>query len=188
MDFFEELSEELQTFIAEQKMFFVATAPQDGRINLSPKGMDTFRCLDARTVGYLDVTGSGNETSAHLHENGRVTMMFCSFSKKPKILRLYGHGRSVQPQDEQWEEYSKQFEILPGVRQIILMDIDSVQTSCGYGVPVFDFVRERDTLLKWSDKKGPEGLHEYRQKKNRTSIDGLNTGLHQDPVFDRNNK
>lgn len=175
--FFDALSEDLEQFIAEQALFFVATAPHEGRISLSPKGMDTFRCLGPKTVAYLDLTGSGNETAAHLRENGRVTLMFCSFSRKPMILRLYGHGRSVMPESAEWDELYAHFEPMPGVRQIFLIDVDAVQTSCGYGVPVFTGREERPTLRKWSEHKGEDGLAAYRQEKNRRSIDGLETGI-----------
>lgn len=172
-DFFSELDDELIAFIGEQHMFFTATAPSDGRINLSPKGMDTFRCIDHNTVAYLDLTGSGNETSAHLQENDRMTIMFCSFSQKPLILRLYGHGRVILPGDEEWERLSPLFGDCPGSRQIMMMTIDSGQTSCGYAVPVYEFEGERTTLRKWAEHKGEEGIRTYWQENNRVSIDGL---------------
>ena len=175
--FYSELNDALREFMAEQKMFFTATAPQEGRINLSPKGMDTFRCLDNKTVAYLDVTGSGNETAAHLVENGRMTMMFCSFSEKPMILRLYGRGRVVQRRDEEWSKLCSLFAPVPGTRQIILLEIGSVQTSCGFGVPVYEFKQERDTLLRSAEKKGDAGIKEYQRQHNLISIDGLPTGL-----------
>jgi len=176
-DFYEELDERLIQFIQEQKVFFTATAPSRGRINLSPKGMDTLRCLDFKTVCYLDLTGSGNESSAHIKENGRMTMMFCSFAGKPLILRLYGIGQVIQPGDEEWEKYFVHFSAVPGQRQIIVLKIDSVQTSCGYAVPVMEFKEERQMLKQWAEKKGPEGILEYRRRKNTRSIDGLSTGL-----------
>lgn len=179
-DFYKELDERLIQFIGEQKLFFTATAPTSGRINLSPKGMDTFRCLDSRTVCYLDLTGSGNETSAHLLENGRMTMMFCSFGEKPLILRLYGKGEVIRPGDACWDEYFSHFAPLPGQRQIILFKIDSVQTSCGYAVPVMEFKEERQMLKQWADKKGSDGIVEYRRRKNSRSIDGLPTGLREE--------
>ncbi len=176
--FYETVTPELQQFIAAQKLFFVATAPQEGRINLSPKGMDCFRCLDERNVGYLDVTGSGNETAAHLEQNGRMTIMFCSFSEKPLILKLYGQGKVIRHQDGDWQKYHLHFPAQPGERQIILLEIDSVQTSCGYGVPVVEgTMRERDTLKNWAEKKGEEGIRDYWQRNNQTSIDGLPTHL-----------
>ncbi|HHL45082.1 MAG TPA: pyridoxamine 5'-phosphate oxidase family protein [Gammaproteobacteria bacterium] len=176
--FYEILTPELREFIAAQKIFFVATAPQEGRINLSPKGMDCFRCLDERTAGYLDVTGSGNETAAHLEQNGRITFMFCSFSEKPLILKLYGQGKVIRQQDEAWQTCHPHFPDLPGERQIILMEIASAQTSCGYGVPVVDGnLQERETLKNWAEKKGEEGIRNYWLRNNLTSIDGLPTHL-----------
>ncbi len=176
--FYETLTPDLQRFIAEQKIFFVATAPREGRINLSPKGMDTFRCLDERNVGYLDVTGSGNETAAHLEENGRITFMFCSFGEKPLILKLYGRGRVIRPRDPAWQEWHGHFPVMPGERQIILMELQSAQTSCGYGVPVVEgSLRERETLRRWAEKKGEEGIRQYWERNNLTSIDGLPTHL-----------
>ena len=175
--FFSELDGALRSFIREQKIFFTASAPVDGRINLSPKGMDTFRCLDAKRVAYLDLTGSGNETAAHLLENGRLTIMFCSFSEKPLILRLYGRGRVVRPRDAEWEELRAEFGPAVGERQIILLDIVSGQTSCGFAVPVYELKEERPTLTEWTEKKGEEGITTYWREKNQTSIDGLPTRL-----------
>ncbi len=172
-----ELNEEMKRFITEQRIFFVATAPEEGRINISPKGMDTFRCIDNKTVAYLDLTGSGNETAAHLFENGRMTIMFCSFSARPLILRLYGRGRVVRQQDREWQELSRLFNPLPGMRQIIILKIESVQTSCGYGVPMYEFKKERDTLLNWAEKKEKQGIREYWRMNNQISIDGLPTNL-----------
>ena len=168
-----QLDDQLRAFIGEQKLFFIATAPAEGRINLSPKGMDTFRCLDARTVAYLDLTGSGNEAAAHLAENGRMTIMFCSFSEKPLILRLYGRGRVVLPGGGEWADLRRLFPELPGERQIVVLDLDSALTSCGYGVPVYELKEERQTHVRWSLKMGEERLREYREEKNRVSLDGL---------------
>lgn len=175
--FFSELDEKLITFIEEQKMFFVASAASEGRVNLSPKGMDTFRCLDNKTVAYLDLTGSGNETAAHIHENGRLTIMFCSYTKEPLILRLYGQGRVVGKNSSAWGTLVAKFEALPGMRQIIALDIDSVQTSCGFAVPVYELKHERDTLRRYAEAKGEDGMEAYRQEKNQMSIDGLPTNL-----------
>jgi hypothetical protein len=175
-EFFTALDERLIQFIREQKVFFAATAPEAGRINISPKGMDTFRCLDANTVCYLDLTGSGSEASAHIGENGRITIMLCSFADKPLILRLYGKGEVVRPGDEQWDKYFSDFTEIPGQRHIIVLHIESVQTSCGYAVPLMEFKEERLTLRKWAETKGPEGVGEYRRQKNSISIDGLPTG------------
>lgn len=174
--FYETLNRDLQSFIEEQQIFFTATAPLQGRINLSPKGIDTFRCLNSKTVAYLDLTGSGNETAAHLQENGRMTIMFCSFSDRPLILRLYGLGRVIHPEEHEWNEFYPLFEPQPGQRQIIVLSIHSVQTSCGFGVPRYAFQGQRDTLIEWAENKGQEGLTRYRAEKNRISIDGLPTG------------
>jgi hypothetical protein len=179
--FYPELTDALREFIAQQQIFFTASAPQSGRINLSPKGINTFRCLDDRTVAYLDLTGSGNETSAHLIENGRLTIMFCSFTEKPLILRLYGQGSVIRPRDATWQRLYAQFEPLPGTRQIIQLAIDSVQTSCGFGVPFYRYEGERETLTQWAETKGTDGVRQYWQEKNQTSIDGLPTHLI-DPV------
>ena len=178
-----DLTPELQRFITEQPLFFVATAPleRDGHINLSTKGLDTFRVLSPLCVAYLDLTGSGNETSAHLAENGRVTFMFCSFSRSPKILRLYGQGRTILPNDARWGELVTAFPAHEGARQIILVDLDRIQTSCGYGVPAMEAARQRETLPKWIRSKGPHGLVEYRRQKNSTSIDGLPSPLGEAP-------
>lgn len=179
-DFFEALSPELTQFINEQKIFFVATAPEEGRINLNPKGGDDFRVLSPQLVGFLNLTGSGNETSAHLYENGRITVMFCSFEKKPLILKLYGRGRVIYPRHPEWDETYAQFEPHPGARQVVVVHLDSVQTSCGYKVPFFEYQGERNTLDKWAQKQGHEGLVQYRAENNLTSIDGRPTGLLED--------
>ena len=169
----------LQSFIAEQSIFFVATAPlcDRGHINLSPKGLTGFRVLSPQRVAYLDLTGSGNETSAHLQENGRITFMFCAFQEPPQILRLYGIGRVVLPTDAEWAELIAEFEAIPGARQIVVAEIDRVQTSCGMGVPLYDYQGQRQSLVNWAKKKGPEGLQAYHQQKNLQSIDGLPTPL-----------
>lgn len=175
--FYEKLDENLRKFIENQKMFFTASAPNDGRINLSPKGIDTFRCLDDKTVAYLDLTGSGNETAAHLTENGRLTIMFCSFTAKPLILRLYGKGEVVRPSNKSWNELHENFPNYPGERQIILLNVESVQTSCGYGVPVYQLKEERTKLLDWAEKKGEQGIEKYWSEKNQKSIDNLPTEI-----------
>jgi len=175
--FYTELSDELIAFMREQKVFFVATAPAQGRINLSPKGMDTLRCLNSSTVAYLDITGSGNETAAHLADNGRMTMMFCGFSGDPIILRLRGQGRVVHQRDAAWSQLAPLFPELVGRRQIIVLDIDSVQTSCGAGVPVYEFKHERDDLLRHWAERGEAGVEAYWASNNQVSIDGLPTRL-----------
>jgi predicted pyridoxine 5'-phosphate oxidase superfamily flavin-nucleotide-binding protein len=165
---------ELQEFIRSQPIFFVASAPlaADGHVNLSPKGLDTLRVLDPRRVAYLDLTGSGNETAAHLVENGRITLLFCAFSGRPKILRLYGRGRVVVPSDPEWATHAARFAELPGTRQVIVVDVERVQTSCGFGVPEMTYVTDRDLLLSWADSRRDE-LPAYRARKNSVSIDGL---------------
>jgi hypothetical protein len=175
--FYSELTDEIIKFIEQQKIFFTASAPPDGRINLSPKGMDTFRCLSRTHVAYLDLTGSGNETAAHLRENGRMTIMMCSFSDEPLILRLYGQGEVISPLHELWHDLLAEFPAIPGVRQIIMLSIESLQTSCGYAVPTCLDVTERPKLQKWAAKKGVDGISKYCQQKNRRSIDGLDTGI-----------
>ena len=170
---------ELRAFIEKQQMFFVASAPldPDGHVNMSPKGLDCFRILSPDCVAYLDLTGSGNETSAHLRENGRITLMFCAFAGPPRILRLYGRGRTVLPSHAEWPDLRGLFVDYPGVRQIVVADITRVQTSCGFAVPRYDYVAQRETLIDWATAKGPEKLDEYRAEKNACSIDGLPTPL-----------
>jgi hypothetical protein len=160
-------------------MFFVATAPlgETGHVNLSPKGMDCFRILGPERVGYVDLIGSGNETSAHLLENGRITFMFCALDGPPNILRLYGAGHTVLPGSPEWDELSPRFTLFPATRQLIVADITRVQTSCGFGVPLYEYVGERDHLFRWAEKRGPTGLESYVQEYNSASIDGLPSAL-----------
>lgn len=176
-DFHPEIDPKLRAFIERQPMFFVATAAREGRVNLSPKGLGTFRVLGPRRVAYLDVTGSGNETAAHLLDTNRITFMFNAFDGPAMILRLYGTARSVKPGEGDWPALAAQFEILPGTRQIFVAEIDSVQTSCGYGVPQMQFKTQRETLPKWAAGKGADGLAAYQAENNLESIDGLPTGL-----------
>ena len=173
------LSDPLTAFIARQQIFFVASSPlaADGHVNLSPKGLDSFRVLSPTRVAYLDLTGSGNETSAHLLENGRITLMFCAFEGPALILRIYGAGRTVLPGHAAWDELAALFPVYPGTRQIIDVEIREVQTSCGDGVPLLAFQGHRDRILTWAEGKGPEGMEAYRQEKNRRSLDGLPTAL-----------
>ncbi|MGK2953827.1 MAG: pyridoxamine 5'-phosphate oxidase family protein [Thiobacillus sp.] len=166
-----------RTFIAAQKLFFTASGTADSRLNLSPKGMDSLRVIADTRVAYLDLTGSGNETAAHLKHDGRLTMMWCSFEAEPLILRLYGRGRAVRRQDAEWGDLRRHFHALPGERQIIVLDIESVQTSCGYAVPMYTYCGERGTLARWAEKKGAVGLLDYWREKNQVSIDGLPSGL-----------
>lgn len=178
---FDRITDELQKFILRQHLFFVATAPLNptGHVNLSPKGMDSFRMLSPNQVAYLDLTGSGNETSAHLQENGRITFMFCAFEGPPLILRLYGRGNTILPTAPNWQPLADLFPAIPGMRQIIVADIDRVQTSCGSGVPFYEFQEQRETIVKWAEQKGEAGLKTYWQQKNCESIDGLPTPLGQ---------
>ena len=177
--FFETIDEATHKFIGRQKMFFAASAPLDssGHINLSPKGMDTFRILDERTICYLDLTGSGNETAAHVAENGRLTIMFCSFAGAPLILRLYGRGEVVHKTSEKWDELADLFEDFAGTRQIIMLHVESLQTSCGFAIPLYEFKEDRTKLIEWAENKGDEGIEDYWREKNQTSIDGLPTGI-----------
>jgi hypothetical protein len=177
--FFDSILDQHKKFIAKQKMFFVASAPlsPNGHVNLSPKGSDSFRVLSDHQVAYMDIIGSGNETSAHMIENGRITFMFCAFEGPPNILRLYGHGRTILPSDADWDDIAPHFHLQLGTRQIIIAEIDKVQTSCGFSVPLYDYHGERDHAEKWALNKGDDGLEAYKAEKNRISIDGLPTAL-----------
>ncbi len=171
-DFFTAITDEQRDFIARQPVFFVATGAPGARINLSPKGMDSFRVLGPNLVGYLDVGGSGNETQAHLAADGRITIMFCAFDQPPLILRLYGHGRAILPQDDEWDLAERHFEILPGARQIFMIAVESVQESCGWGVPFMTFDKERTTLSRYhAQNETPERLEKISTR--TQSIDGL---------------
>lgn len=173
-----EITPELAAFITAQPMFFVATAPAEGRINVSPKGLDgTFRILGPNRVAFLNHVGSGNETAAHLLQNGRITLMFCSFTDKPMILRLYGTGRAVHKRDAEWADLAPLFPALPATRQFIVADITSIISSCGEGVPMMDLVGQRSSLPDWARRKGEDGMLEYQRQKNVRSFDGLPTGL-----------
>ena len=178
---YDQITPTLQAFIADQPLFFVATAPlsEQGHVNLSPKGHDTFRILSPNQVVYLDLTGSGNETSAHLAENGRITFLFCAFQGAPQILRLYGQGETILPGATRWDELLALFPDYPGIRQIIVASIHLVQTSCGYAVPLMELQKERETLNRWATSKGEKGLVEYRSMTNSKSLDGLSTPLAQ---------
>lgn len=170
-----EINAEQRRFIEAQKVFFVATAARDGRINVSPKGMDTLRVLGPGRVVWLNLTGSGNETAAHVIGDGRMTIMFCAFEGAPLILRLYGRARLCAPEDPRWAELASLFPPLPGARQVFELDVDLVKTSCGYGVPLYDFTGERDELRKWSERLGPDGIKRYWEEKNAASLDGMPT-------------
>lgn len=164
-------------FIAEQHLFFVATAAPGGRVNLSPKGMDTLRVLSPGRILWLNLTGSGNETSAHLALEPRITLMWCSFSTRPLILRAYGTGRVVHHGDADWAALAAHLPDQPGARQIVDVTVDLVQASCGFAVPVMDFREERPVLRDWATAKGAGGLRSYWDERNRQTIDGLPTGI-----------
>ncbi len=176
---FDSISDRFRTFIEEQHMYFVASAPlaADGHVNLSPKGgRGTLQVLTPNRVAWLNLTGSGNETAAHVRENGRMTVMFCSFGPKPLILRLFGVARCIHTHDPEWSEHYAHFEAAVGARQIFVLDVTRVQSSCGYAVPRYSLDQPRDTLSKWADKRGTDGIREYWAEKNRVSLDGLDTG------------
>lgn len=172
---FDAIPDHLAAWMAEQPVWFVATAPlaADGRVNVSPKGGDTFRVVDDRTVAYLDLTGSGAETIAHLRENGRLTIMFCSFDETPMIVRLQGTGEVVLPGDTGFDALAALFPAHPSTRAIVRLRVERTATSCGYGVPVMDVVGPRPLLDRWAARKGPDGLAAYRERHNARSIDGL---------------
>ena len=161
-------------WLGAQQMFFVATSPTDGgHVNVSPKGLDTFRVIGPHEVRYLDLTGSGIETIAHLRDNGRITMMFCAFSGPPRIVRLYGIGRVTEVGDEGYDALAADFPSIRGARAVITVDVDRVSDSCGYAVPLFEFVSQRTRLVEWAGDKSDQELVEYRAEKNATSIDEL---------------
>jgi hypothetical protein len=172
---FNEIGAELKSWLQAQKIFFVATAPlsEEGHINCSPKGGDSFRVLGSREVAYLDLTGSGVETIAHIQENSRIVLMFCEFSGAPKIIRLHGKAVVIYPQDAEYNELCRHFPSHIGARSIIKVDVTRISDSCGYAVPRFEFLGERDLLDKWCEKKGETGLADYRARKNENSIDGI---------------
>jgi len=174
---FDSINEAHKTFIEAQKMFVIGSAGADGFINVSPKGMDTFKIINENTVVWLNYTGSGNETSAHVQENGRMTIMFNSYDKAPMILKLYGKATVIHQKDERWDEMSAYFYAQVGTRQFFEMKVELVLTSCGYAVPQYVFVGERDTLKKWSDKKGTEGIEEYWAQNNTHTLDGTETHI-----------
>ncbi|MEM7357854.1 MAG: pyridoxamine 5'-phosphate oxidase family protein [Pseudomonadota bacterium] len=175
--FFDELTPDHIAFVNKQQMFFVATAGAEGRVNLSPKGLDSLRIADNKLVHWLNLTGSGNETAAHVLENQRMTLMLCSFAKAPLILRIYGTARMTQPRDAQWSELIRLFPEHRSARQVFSLDVDMVQTSCGYAVPFYEFSGERDTLTRSAQKRSHDELEEYWQSKNSLSVDGKETGI-----------
>ncbi len=170
------IDDRLRGFLEAQQMFFVATAPLgvDGHVNVSPKGLaGTFAVLGPTSVAYLDLTGSGAETIAHLRENGRITVMFCAFQGPPRIVRLQGRGRVVLPADLEFPTLAPCFTEKPGARSIIVVDIDRLTDSCGYGVPLMSYDADRNQLVHWAETKGPDGITEYQSERNAVSIDGL---------------
>ena len=171
------ITDRLQRFIEAQKLFFVATATADSRVNISPKGMDSLRVLGPNRVVWLNVTGSGNETAAHVQDNPRMTLMFCAFEGEPMILPLYGKASAIHRKDADWGELFELFEPIPGARQIFDLDIDLIQTSCGMAVPLFDYAGDRELLKQWAEKKGEKGIRDYWAAKNRISLDGIETGI-----------
>lgn len=174
---YESLSEKLTEFIAAQKIFFVGTSTIDSRVNVSPKGMDSFRVLNNNRVIWLNVTGSGNETSAHVQLDPRMTIMFCAFEGPPLVLRLYGTARVIHKNDDDWKELFAHFDPLPGARQIFDLSIDLVLTLCGMGVPYYEYAGNRELLNDWANKKGHEGITQYWQDKNQSSIDNIPTNI-----------
>lgn len=171
----EAIDDALRQWVARQHMFFVATAPagSGGHVNCSPKGLDSLRILGPRTVAYVDYTGSGAETIAHLRDNGRIVIMLCAFSGPPKIVRFHGRGSVLEPDQPEFAALAPHFDIARGVRSIIVVDVDRISDSCGFSVPVMTFDHDRNHLAAWTDKKSDEALVEYREKKNAVSIDGL---------------
>lgn len=174
---FDSLSPELIEWIERQHVFFVATAARDGRVNVSPKGQDSLRVVNGREIVWLNLTGSGNETAAHLRDTNRMTVMWCAFEGLPRILRVYGSADVVHPRDPAWQACTRLVPPPVGARQYFRMQLDLVQTSCGYAVPLMDFTEDRQVLTQWAEKRGPEGIRDYWQEKNRQSIDGLPTGI-----------
>jgi hypothetical protein len=172
---YDRISDKHADFIIQQQIFFVATATADSRINISPKAYDCLRIVSPNQVVWLNLTGSGNETAAHLLQDGRITLMFCAFSGEPKVLRIYGRATSHQAGSEVWEAHIGRFPRLPGARQVVVMEVEQVASSCGFGVPLFDYQGQRETLSEWAEKKGSEGLQEYWRTRNSESIDGKPT-------------
>jgi hypothetical protein len=171
------ISDRFQHFIQQQKLFFVATATAQGRVNVSPKGMDSLRVLSERRLVWRTRTGSGNETAAHVQQDPRMTLMFCDFEGAPMILRIYGSARVVHRNDPAWPELYRLFDPIPGARQIFDLDVELVQTSCGMAVPLYEYVGDRDALKDWANNKGEAGLEQYWAEKNQVSLDGLPTHI-----------
>ncbi|NSX54381.1 pyridoxamine 5'-phosphate oxidase family protein [Parasulfitobacter algicola] len=174
---FDQIEDTHQRFIEDQYLFFVGTAATDGRVNVSPKGMDSLRVLAPNRIIWLNLTGSGNETAGHLLNNPRMTLMWCSFAKRPMILRLYGTARAVHHLDDDWHALYDHFPKSVGARQIYDLTVDLVQTSCGYSIPFLDYVGERHVLQKWGEDKGQEGVRAHWATRNTETIDGMPTHI-----------
>jgi hypothetical protein len=172
---FDGIDDALATWIRQQHLFFVATAPlsSEGMVNVSPRGLDCLSILDENTVAWIDLTGSGAETIAHLNENGRICLMFCSFEARPRIVRLHGRGRVELPGSDEFQRVEREHPGHVGARAVIVVEVTRVADACGWGVPMMEFVEDRDIMRPWAEKKGPDGLVEYREKKNTLSLDGL---------------
>ncbi len=175
--FYTKITSRVQKFMEAQKMFFVATAPNSGRINLSPKGMDSFRVVNENRILWLNLTGSGNETAAHILENNKITLMFCAFEGNPNILRIYGKGKVIHPKDTEWKDVISLFPEIPGARQIFDITVESAQDSCGMSIPFYEYKGDRNQLNDWAIAQGEEKVKQYWKDKNQTSIDGLPTDI-----------
>ncbi len=174
---FEKLHLDHKEFIENQHLYFVGSAGAEGYVNVSPKGMDSLRILGSRRLIWLNLTGSGNETAAHVLENSRMTVMFCSFDKQPLILRVYGRAEVIYSNNEKWNKLLGHFPAYTSARQIFDLSVDLVQTSCGFGVPYYDFLGERDTLVKWANNRSRDDIKDYWLEKNMVSLDGKKTGI-----------
>ena len=174
---FSELSENHIEFISQQRIFFVGTATSDSKVNISPKGMDSFRVLNSNRIVWLNVTGSGNETSAHIQQSPRMTVMFTAFEGKPLTLRLYGKAKVIHNTDQEWLDLFSFFNPLPGARQIFDLNVEMVQSSCGMSIPFYEYTGEREQLTDWATKQGKSGVKEYWHKKNQLSIDNIPTNI-----------
>lgn len=175
---FDRIDDRCRSFIERQKIFFVGTAARDGRVNISPKGIDTLRVLGENRIVWLNLTGGENETAAHLIETTRMTLMWCALEGSPTIYRAYGNARAVHPRDPDWDELAALFPSIPGTRQIFDLTVNSVLWSCGMGVPLFDFHGQREDLVRWAENKGESGVQEvWKRERNQVSLDGKPTGL-----------
>lgn len=176
-DQFESLNDEHVAFIRDQRMFFVGTAAADGRVNVSPKGQDSLEVVAPNTIVWLNLTGSGNETAAHVKQHDRITLMWCAFDGPPRILRAYGRGEVIHPRDSSWQRWAALIPPPLGARQYVRVDVDLVQTSCGYAVPRYQYLEQRTALDRWAEKRGPEGIERYWAERNAVSLDGLPTDV-----------